>query len=448
MDHWSILLLWTIVFFSLVWIGFCRTKDPTFVVGSILIFYFSLLGSYALVADRIGGDSGFTYQYLEDKLFPVYLDYSYRMTIHYYGLFICLAILPMVLFGQSRKILDFKLELNWNAPRGLMLALVSAVLSVWIMRDYLIQAIFLNLSGYAATRGQLGVDSLFTLHQILNRVALFSLAAGLVLIDRKDRLWRIPYGIFFVFMAAFCAILGNKNELLQSFILIALLWQCTHPKTSVVYYLPPSIFAILSLGLVNFVRTLPLSGLQSGLREVDLWNSFRSMFISNEAIGPHLAMYNTLLHDIPPSGGTSISSLLLSIVPRFFWADRPGSIYEYYVAHLGVVDRQGFGIHHAAGWYLNFGVIGIAAGALLLGCLWYYSLCRWQSASKVSSKTLFKFLLYPSFCLFLIEAIRAGPEAYKGFLVNWFLLFIIFRLITAKTISLWNFSIPASRLQK
>jgi len=410
-------------------LGFLRTRELSFLVGALLLFYFSLLGSWAIVFDRLGESSGFTYQYLEDKLFPVYLDAAYFDTIRFYGLFICLAVLPMVLMGIRGSSEKRKLLVVWRPEAGAFVSVLALGISFWIMKDYLYQAIFLNLSGYAATRGQLGVGSLFTLHQILNRVTLFTLVIGFVLMpkDRKHLFWLLFYGGFFIFTAGFCAVLGNKNELLQSFILGGLLWQFSQTKSRPLLMVGIGFLGIFILGIVNFIRTLPLSGIASGVSDVDLWMSFRSMFISNEAIGPHLALYNSLLHDIPPSGGTSIISLILSVVPRLFWPNRPGSIYEYYVEHLGVIDQQGFGIHHAAGWYLNFGLLGIIFGALILGFIWLISYRQWISIKSLASdrKSLILFFIYPAFCLFLVEAIRAGPEAYKGFFVSWSLLCLI-----------------------
>ena len=44
--------------------------------------------------------------------------------------------------------------------------------------------------------------------------------------------------------------------------------------------------------------------------------------------------------------------------------------YQYYATGVGAREGQGYSIHHATGWYLNFGVAGVVMGAILLGRLW------------------------------------------------------------------------------
>ena len=63
-------------------------------------------------------------------------------------------------------------------------------------------------------------------------------------------------------------------------------------------------------------------------------------------------------------------SMLASVIPRFAWPSRPPDIYLHYADSIGVAEGQGFTIHHATGWYLNFGVLGILVGALLWGWVW------------------------------------------------------------------------------
>ena len=44
-----------------------------------------------------------------------------------------------------------------------------------------------------------------------------------------------------------------------------------------------------------------------------------------------------------------------------------------YAESLGIYEGatgQGFTVHHATGWYLNFGTWGLIAGALLVGIIW------------------------------------------------------------------------------
>ena len=75
-------------------------------------------------------------------------------------------------------------------------------------------------------------------------------------------------------------------------------------------------------------------------------------------------------HHVPWTWGSSVLSLALSAVPRIFWAARPDTIYVHYAAFLGLEAGQGYTIHHATGWYLNFGPVGVLLGGGALGSLW------------------------------------------------------------------------------
>jgi hypothetical protein len=92
---------------------------------------------------------------------------------------------------------------------------------------------------------------------------------------------------------------------------------------------------------------------------------------------------------------------------------------------------QGFTIHHATAWYLNFGVIGIILGAILLGMIWVYFYNKFISLEGVKSKFMrFIFILGPGIMVAQIPSlIRGGPEGYKallfeGFLIPVFMIFI------------------------
>jgi hypothetical protein len=102
------------------------------------------------------------------------------------------------------------------------------------------------------------------------------------------------------------------------------------------------------------------------------------------------------------------------------WPDRPPNIYKYYALNIGTMEGQGYTIHHASGWYLNFGIAGLVFGALLLGVLWAaahnYSLSRHPSAAHFWNVLA---AVAPSgFASAIFVLLRAGPEAYKGLLVD------------------------------
>ena len=85
-------------------------------------------------------------------------------------------------------------------------------------------------------------------------------------------------------------------------------------------------------------------------------------------------MYGVLAGNVEPRFGYSLYSLVCSVIPRVLWPDRPRDIYLYYSESVGAIQNQGYSLHHATGWYLNFGYAGVALGALVMGLVWAYCL--------------------------------------------------------------------------
>ncbi|HVO96434.1 MAG TPA: hypothetical protein VMT15_00115, partial [Bryobacteraceae bacterium] len=148
---------------------------------------------------------------------------------------------------------------------------------------------------------------------------------------------------------------------------------------------------------------------------------------SNEAYAAHFSLYGVLASGAEPRFGYSLYSLACSVVPRVLWPDRPADIYSYYADSVGAIQNQGYSVHHATGWYLNFGFAGVALGAIVLGLVWAYCLNAHQKI-RPGSGLLFRLFATISPWLFvacLPPLIRAGPEGYKGFLVEGLLIPLI-----------------------
>jgi hypothetical protein len=141
---------------------------------------------------------------------------------------------------------------------------------------------------------------------------------------------------------------------------------------------------------------------------------------NNEAYAAHLSLYGVLTTGTEPRFGYSLYSLACSAIPRVLWPHRPPDIYNYYADSVGAIQDQGYAIHHATGWYLNFGYAGVAIGAIVMGLVWGYC-CNAQQ--RMSAKSGFAFRLFAIISPWLFVAclpplIRAGPEGYKGFIIE------------------------------
>ena len=127
---------------------------------------------------------------------------------------------------------------------------------------------------------------------------------------------------------------------------------------------------------------------------------------------------------VEPKFGYSLYSLACSVVPRVLWPERPRDIYLYYSESVGTIQNQGYSLHHATGWYLNFGYAGVAVGAVVLGLIWAACLNAHQKIRRQSGLLYRLFAIIAPWVLVagLPPLIRAGPEGYKGLILESFLI--------------------------
>ncbi|HLW77462.1 MAG TPA: hypothetical protein VKS01_10760, partial [Bryobacteraceae bacterium] len=176
------------------------------------------------------------------------------------------------------------------------------------------------------------------------------------------------------------------------------------------------------LDTIDFFRGTPISEMPVAVTEHlrDATNVGQFITSSNEAYGAHFSMYGALSSGAQPVYGYSLYALACSVVPRVLWPDRPRDIYLYYSESVGAIQNQGYSIHHATGWYLNFGYAGVALGAIVMGLAWAYCL---DARHRIRAKTGMLYRLFAAIAPWVFVAclpplVRAGPEGYKGLMVD------------------------------
>lgn len=413
----------------LAWSIYRRTGDLGVILGIAALYYWSLYGAWFIVIDKTGGYSGKSYHYLESKLFPIDLDADYLTALALYSSFIViveLVLLASLSKGHGKS--PCRVELR-HGPI-LFLGIAAGLASFWLIKDKLSAAWALNTSAYWYTRTQ--TDEWFTLHQVLNRVALIppaigfaALAAGnrsRLFVSRPARYALSGYAVLFAGMGAFTFVLGNKNEVFTALV------------AGFLGYLGASgnrgrwkAAAALGLGLwflyaIDYFRAAPIAemGLNVTERISETSEVARFLSSSNEAYGAHFSLYGVLATRTEPRFGYSLYALACSVIPRVFWPDRPRDIYLYYSESVGARQNQGYSIHHATGWYLSFGMLGVGLGALVMGLVWSHCI---NASRKLRSggpllATLWAMIGPWVFVAYLPPLIRAGPEGYKGFLIE------------------------------
>jgi hypothetical protein len=258
-------------------------------------------------------------------------------------------------------------------------------------------------------------------------IGLAALAAGRgsetrCFISRERSYTLLAYLLVIVAMGGFTFVLGNKNEIFVALLtgMLAYFGMAVRPNLL-------KAGLVLAVGMwflytVDFFRGRALSGLRETVIENVNETTDVGTYVSssNEAYGAHFSMYGVLAAQVPPRFGYSIYVLACSVIPRVIWPDRPPDIYYYYVQNVGALDDQGYSLHHATGWYLNFGYAGVALGGILLGLAWAYCL---SARYRIGPRTGFLLRLYSQIAPWLFAAhlaplLRAGPEAYKGMLLE------------------------------
>src|SRR5689334_13997788 len=176
MEYFALLTIATTVIAALAVAVYRQRRDAGTLVGIAALYYWSLFGAWYIVIDKTGGFSGKNYQYLEGKLFPIALDQAYLVTLGLYAGFIILVELTLLVTVAPASNREPPPLLMRHAPI-LWIGLCAGLGSLLLVYDNLSSAWALNMSAYAYTRAQ--TDEWFTLHQVLNRVALLPPAIGL-----------------------------------------------------------------------------------------------------------------------------------------------------------------------------------------------------------------------------------------------------------------------------
>ena len=412
---------------------YAQRRDAGLVVGIAALYYWSLYGAWSIVIDKTGGFSGQHYQYLESKMFPIALDGRYLLTLALYAGFIILLELTL-LVGLSRRRERPIPRLVLRHEAVLLAGFAAGVGSYLVIRDQLSMAWAVNTSAYWYTRSQ--SDHWFTLHQVLNRAALIPPAIGMATLaaGRRSRFFvsvsrRYTWPAYVLLgsaMAAFTFVLGNKNEIFTALLtgVLTYVGSVRRPQWWKVGLVVAS--GLWLLAAVDFFRATPLSGIGAAVFARGQNSDDVSHFVttSNEAFAAHFSMYGVLEAGTAPKFAYSLYSLACSVVPRVLWPERPRDIYLYYSESVGTIQNQGYSLHHATGWYLNFGYAGVALGAVVLGLIWTTCLNARQRIRRRSGMLYRLFAVIAPWVLVagLPPLIRAGPEGYKGLLIESFLI--------------------------
>jgi hypothetical protein len=428
MQFYLLLTIATLLILVLGILVFRKTHNIAFPFGIVFLYYWTLYGGWFIVRERMTGDPE-KFDYLYYKLFPIALDDDYLYALLLYALFVIFVELSVLWFVRERAV---DAEPNWE-PVGIshgkliLVGAAGAALAFFLIKDSIAAAGEMNRSAYYLIREDSSLGARLTMHQLLNRASLLVICLGIsIIVSGKDgKFIAAKRSAAFTF-AYFCVLggllwfnmkLGNRNVLVYAGSAVGLFYLANARK-------PKRL--IMAIGAVVLAVTLAVVGVArdgyklAELAGQDFVSSVRYMasdlITQVEPFAAHLSMYGTLHKRLEPTYGYSFASLIASVIPRAVWPDRPGTIYEYYASGVGAIEGQGYTVHHATAWYLNFGMPGVLAGAILLGYIWSTLFNRFYDGvrSKTHFGRIFSTIAFWIFTAFVPTLIRDGPEAYKA----------------------------------
>jgi hypothetical protein len=445
-----LLISYTAIIFYLARVIWKRTHQISFPIGIALLYYWTLLGSWFFVYDDMSGGKGAEfglhyYIYLE-KMFMVHADASYFSAISYYALFLITIECTILFFLKDKGVEQEKRPIEINHVLLLSGCLLAIVLSTAIIWKQILFAAGNNYSVYTVTRTS--ENSLFTIHQLLNEVAVTTLYIGLIsfLCSSHGRIIKggessrifIFYIVATLLIEGYMLFLGNKREILFGGI-FGMVFYFSNMQNRIRW---KPVVLIISIVIVPLFFNDALRGYSPtfltkifDIPEVEMKipetepvgfsvsGAATTFLFSNEMFCANFSMYGAIHYKIPFTYGTSLVYLAASIVPKAIISERPPDIYMYYAEKLKMREGQGYTIHHATGWYLNFGLLGIFAGAFLFGLLWVYFYNKFEARAGFEGfKGIFFGLALSLFTSAIPSLVRGGPEGYKALLFEYLLL--------------------------
>jgi hypothetical protein len=426
----------TIISIYLGYICFKKNRSVSIIIGLLLIYYWTFNGAWLFVFDVLSGfrgkDIGFTYYIIGDKMFPLHLDSDYFMALVYYGIFHISMLITMV-FGlpkkdnfQTNKVLPFSIRTG----RLLIISFIAIVLSYLCVHHKFLEAYNTKIALYYVIRCT--PNKYNTLHMLFNLISVFSAYFSLVTFfssknaryfySRKNTFF-IGITIFFniLLISIYFIIIGNKHDLMFAGLFGFLFYFSNNIKIEVKKIILIVFIVVFPLTITDFVRGLPLLN-YTNIPDQDIKvyttkkvPSYMNVLFNNEMFYAHFSMYGALSQRVELTYGKSIINLAESFIPRIIREDRDEDVYTHYTNSIRAKKGQGYTIHHATGWYINFGVWGIFIGGIMLGLIWsffYRMNCRLYRYRN--NLLIIIFSVAPSlFISFIPNLIRNGFEAYK-----------------------------------
>lgn len=222
---------------------FKKTRDFTFPISTLILFYFTLAGAYIFPLDSYmsfkGEVIGLHYFAIFERLFPVVFDFDYFLSCLYYGVFI-LVFQYTYMFFVSKSAKDLpsiktKEQLNYEVVINPWLIIVFSFsfifISAFIFRNEIYYALANQQSIYLITRGN--ANSLYSIHQLANEFCVLLPFIAYTFTIVKSNAFNIRISdkkavaplllLTCIVSALYISILGNRREILSGIVICSLI---------------------------------------------------------------------------------------------------------------------------------------------------------------------------------------------------------------------------------
>ncbi len=428
MEFYLVLALSTATIAALAVAVWKKTRQFAFLLGFGFLYYWSLYGGWLVVNRGMGADRSYRFEYMFYRLFPVYLDEYYLAALILYALFIVTVQITVLVVARgpvhaahapaTRVVVSHPVLLTIAG-----LCTVGAYALAW-------RAIGMALAAGTSAYGALTVPGLVplgTVYQMLHQSGLTFALLGATIYLCGDRaryivgrrgLNALGYLVVLGALGTLSVVMGNRSMLVFAASGAALFYLVNAERPSRALIGGVVAAGIVSMSLLGIfrgaggLRDLGGQGLVGKVRYVVT----DALTQDVEPFAAHASMYGTLQKHVPLTYGVSFLWLVTSPIPAVI---RPALVpvsYQHYAEHVGAFQDQGFTLHHATGWYINFGVPGVILGAVVLGWIWAALFNRFCAVAHSRSHLgrVFSTVAFWSLTAFLPILIRGGPEGYKG----------------------------------
>lgn len=418
-----------------------RTGDLSLPVGLALIYYWTFAGAWFFMGDHAIGFEGYRiglgYYYLMEKMFPFVLNGNYLLALLAYALFAAGLLVTMVIIVPRRTIMQrspVRLDHRYVLTGG---ALCMAF-SLFAVIPWLKEAIRADEPLYLVLKQD--TSYLATLRAWADRGAALCFVFGYAIMlgsgdlrsffDDRARPWhRVAYPIAILVLGVHLSLLGDRHTLFAVLILTSIYLLDRFRRRGLRLALVPVAVIMLMLVFGGWVRGFTPKGAKAPLdrtpfalpaiahvprQQEGTVRKLGNTVLSNEMFAAHFSMFGILEREVPVEPWISLRYVgCLVGICRADGLPTP-SVYDHYAQAARLTPGQGYTIHHASGWYLNFGWLGLLLGGVFLGAVWGVMLRARETTREGVWYRVIRLMLPYLLVAYFPPLLRSGPEAYWG----------------------------------